>query len=312
MTPPILDISYSVGNEKIAKAFDLNPSESLINLFGCGWFEFVTGGIEALTASYIGEIIFGDNSIWKIITTGLRRAPKSHAIFLYVEIIVGFLDPLRRNVILKREQMEIKVGTITKWNDEKGFGFITPKSSRKQIFFHIHEFSREHKRPVEGLSVTYDKSTDSRGRNCALNVYPLKGHKKVTKANIQLLFAIIISITFLAIVGILVAKNKLPFIIFGAYIILSVVAFALYRNDKSAAEWDEWRTPESTLHLISIIGGWPGALIAQNKLRHKSKKLSFRVVFWATVIINCGVLSWLLTPDGATKLKILIENINIG
>lgn len=208
--------------------------------------------------------------------------------------------------------MESEIGTVTTWNDEKGFGFITPKSGEKQIFIHVNEFSKEHKRPIQGLSVSFNRKTDPRGRNYAVNVYPLKGHKKVDKANAQLLFSIIFSSTFFVIIAILVAINKLPIIIIGAYIILSLVAFGMYKKDKSAAEWDEWRTPESTLHLISLIGGWPGALIAQNKLRHKSKKLSFKVAYWATVMINCGTLAWLLTPDGSVKFNQLIQIIHFG
>ena len=205
-----------------------------------------------------------------------------------------------------------EIGTITKWNEEKGFGFITPKSGGKQIFIHINEFSRRHKRPTEGLSVNFDRTTDSRGRNCATNVYPLKGHRKTTRADSQLKFSIIFTSTFIAVVGLLAAIDRLPLVFPGAYIILSVVAFALYKKDKAAAEWDEWRIPENTLHFVSIIGGWPGALIAQNLLRHQSRKLSFRIFYWATVLINCGVLAWLLTPDGVDKLKVLIENFNIG
>ncbi len=53
-------------------------------------------------------------------------------------------------------KMESEIGTITKWNDEKGFGFITPNSGGKQIFIHINEFSREHKRPIQGISVKYN------------------------------------------------------------------------------------------------------------------------------------------------------------
>lgn len=208
--------------------------------------------------------------------------------------------------------MESETGKLTTWNDEKGFGFITSITGGKQIFIHINEFSKEHKRPIQNLSVTFDRRTDPKGRNYAVNVYPLKGHKKVNKADSQLLLSIIFSSTFLVIIGILVTINKLPLIIMGAYIILSLVAFGMYKKDKSAAEWDEWRTPESTLHLISLIGGWPGALIAQNKLRHKSKKLSFKVVYWATVMINCGALAWLLTPDGSMTLNILIQRINFG
>ena len=63
-----LDISYSVGNESIANAFDLKPNEPVISLFGFGWFEFVTWSVEALAASYIGEKIFREDSMWKNIT----------------------------------------------------------------------------------------------------------------------------------------------------------------------------------------------------------------------------------------------------
>jgi len=145
--------------------------------------------------------------------------------------------------------MTLENGKITSWNDDKGFGFITPKSGGKTIFIHINDFSKNHKRPTQGLSVNYNLSTDSIGRRCAVNVCPERGHKKVTKADRQLLFSIFLSITFLSVVGGLVILNKLPVIILGAYAILSLLTFALYAKDKSAAQSGNWRTSESTLHL---------------------------------------------------------------
>jgi len=208
--------------------------------------------------------------------------------------------------------MTLENGKITSWNDDKGFGFITPKSGGKTIFIHINDFSKNHKRPTQGLSVNYNLSTDSIGRRCAVNVCPERGHKKVTKVDRPLLFSIFLSITFLSVVGGLVILNKLPAIILGAYAILSLLTFALYAKDKSAAQSGNWRTSESTLHLFSLIGGWPGAIIAQSRLRHKSKKISFKVVCWVTVIINCGFLGWLLTSEGSHKLKMILKNINFG
>jgi len=206
--------------------------------------------------------------------------------------------------------MESEIGKITTWNDEKGYGFITSRSGGKNIFIHVNDFSKEHKRPIQGLSVTFDRKTDPRGRTYATNIYPLKGHKKINKADSQLLFSIMFSSTFFTVIGILVIINKLSIIIMGAYTIFSLAAFVMYKKDKSAAQWDEWRTPESTLHLISLIGGCPGALIAQNKLRHKSKKISFKAVYWATVLINCGALAWLLTTEGSLTFNALIQKVN--
>ena len=37
--------------------------------------------------------------------------------------------------------MQIK-GKLTSWNNDKGFGFITPFGSKKQIFVHIKSFNR--------------------------------------------------------------------------------------------------------------------------------------------------------------------------
>jgi uncharacterized membrane protein YsdA (DUF1294 family) len=74
----------------------------------------------------------------------------------------------------------------------------------------------------------------------------------------------------------------------------SVAAFAAYAWDKSAAQRGGWRLSERTLHFLALIGGWPGALLAQQVLRHKSRKQPFRIVFWFTVALNCGALVWFL------------------
>lgn len=77
-----------------------------------------------------------------------------------------------------------------------------------------------------------------------------------------------------------------------AYAALSLLAFAAYALDKSAAQAGGRRIPENTLHLLSLLGGWPGALAAQQWLRHKSVKASFLAMFWTTVLLNLGALAW--------------------
>ena len=206
--------------------------------------------------------------------------------------------------------MTSEIGIITTWNDEKGFGFITPKSGGTSVFIHINDFSRRHKRPIQGLSVIYSLSKDSRGRLCATNVYPEKGHKEVTKADKQKVLSVLISGVFIGTIIGLIFLNKFPLIILGFYVAISALTFGLYAADKWAAQTGQWRTTESTLHLFSLLGGWPGATIAQSHLRHKSKKISFRVVYWFTVLLNCSILGWLLTPEGEHVLKIVLREIN--
>lgn len=78
------------------------------------------------------------------------------------------------------------------------------------------------------------------------------------------------------------------------YAIASVITFLAYAQDKHAAQHNRWRTKENTLHSLALVGGWPGALLAQKLLRHKSSKASFQRVFWATVVVNVVAVGWLV------------------
>lgn len=203
----------------------------------------------------------------------------------------------------------MQIGTISNWNEEKGFGFITPKAGGKDIFLHINDYSRIHKKPFKGLEVKYISNTDAKGRKCATEVFPLRGHKNNGREIRQKIFSIFVFISVGCVTYFLHSYNYIPAIIVGLYAILSILAFLMYAKDKNAAELGAWRTQESTLHLIDLLGGWPGAAIAQSFLRHKSKKLSFRIIYWMTVIINCAGLYWLITPQGNLWLKSILRNI---
>ena len=200
-------------------------------------------------------------------------------------------------------------GKITSWNDDKGYGFITPFAGGKRVFIHIKAFSNSNRRPEINQVVTYALSSDKQGRPCAANA-TLAGDKlpeKTKQKNGSL--PTIVAAFFLVIVGVSVLTAKIPPLILALYIVGSLFTFIMYAADKSAARKGNWRTKESTLHLLSLAGGWPGALIAQQKLRHKSKKQSFRSVFWVTVLINCGAFIWMLTPTGAATLQSLISSV---
>jgi len=208
--------------------------------------------------------------------------------------------------------MNIEIGTVLDWHDEKGFGFIAPKSGGKKVFFHINDYSHRHKRPLKNLKVQYFLSTDQKGRHCAIDVAPIRGHKNNGYEVRQKLLSLTIFFLFSTALYFLYSFNKIPLEIVYVYGVSSILSFMMYAKDKNAAEVGKWRTPESTLHLLSIVGGWPSAKIAQSFLRHKSKKMSFRVTYWVTVCINCSALYWLTTPEGSMWLKTIIKNIKIG
>lgn len=79
------------------------------------------------------------------------------------------------------------------------------------------------------------------------------------------------------------------------YVALSLVLFGLYGHDKRAARNGRRRTPESSLHALALLGGWPGALVGQRVYHHKTRKSSFQIVFWSTVVANCAAAAWLLS-----------------
>lgn len=80
-------------------------------------------------------------------------------------------------------------------------------------------------------------------------------------------------------------------LLLATYSAMSMVTFAAYAVDKFKAKHAMWRMPEKTLHLMELCCGWPGALLAQRLLRHKSYKPSFRRVFWLMVLMNVCLVS---------------------
>ena len=200
-------------------------------------------------------------------------------------------------------------GTITSWNDEKGFGFITPSSGGNRVFVHIKAFSNRNRRPGINQLVTYAVSSDEKGRPCAINATLADDRlPERTKRSNDSLSGIVAGF-FLVIVGASVLTTRIPPLVLALYMVASLLTFIAYAVDKSAAKKGAWRTQERTLHLLSLAGGWPGALVAQRKFRHKTKKESFRAVFWLTVLLNCGVFVWLLTPTGGDTLRALIASV---
>jgi uncharacterized membrane protein YsdA (DUF1294 family) len=81
-------------------------------------------------------------------------------------------------------------------------------------------------------------------------------------------------------------------IILGIYGVVSLVAFIFYGFDKRRAIRGGRRIPEATLHTLELFGGFPGAFLAQQLFRHKTRKKSFLFVFWAIVALHLGFWTW--------------------
>jgi uncharacterized membrane protein YsdA (DUF1294 family) len=108
------------------------------------------------------------------------------------------------------------------------------------------------------------------------------------------LFLVLAPLAFFLLVGTSSYLGYLPGWILTLYLIASVLAFGLYAADKSAARREGRRMPESILHLVSLAGGWPGALVGQQLLHHKTGKAGFQSMFWVTVAVNCAFVVWLI------------------
>ena len=79
------------------------------------------------------------------------------------------------------------------------------------------------------------------------------------------------------------------------YALMSVLAYIAYAVDKKAAIKRRQRVSEKSLHLLGLLGGWPGALLAQQQLRHKTQKTAFQVTFWLTATLNLVCVGWLMS-----------------
>ena len=194
----------------------------------------------------------------------------------------------------------LQKGKVKSWNDDKGCGFIQPMLDGKDIFFHISAFSNSRRRPEVGQIVTYRLGQDASGRKRAESIsFSADQFSTATKKASGSHFSMVLAPLFLVFVALSGVFTSLPLSIVGLYLVLSLLTFVFYWVDKRQAQRRGQRTPENTLHLLSLLGGWPGAVFAQQTLRHKTKKQSFRQVFWFTCIVNCAILGWLMTEQGA-------------
>jgi uncharacterized membrane protein YsdA (DUF1294 family)/cold shock CspA family protein len=201
-------------------------------------------------------------------------------------------------------------GKISNWNAERGFGFITPAEGGERVFLHITAISDRRRPPADGDLVTYDLAFDERKRPRAVSVRPsmlTQPRSPAARASTSGSVAMVVALLFvLFLIGETLA-GALPLPVIATYGAFSFLTFLMYWFDKAAARQGRWRATENSLLFIGLACGWPGAVVAQRVLRHKSRKGSFQVAFWGTVVVNSVALGWLLTNSGSKFLEQLLR-----
>jgi uncharacterized membrane protein YsdA (DUF1294 family)/cold shock CspA family protein len=193
-------------------------------------------------------------------------------------------------------------GTIAEWNDDRGFGFIKPAEGGERVFCHVNAFQERSRRPSLNVTVTYEHGRDERGRLQARRVRfvstvrPVRASRQLDAPSApRLVTAIVGTSAFFIAVLVAVFMGAAPWWVVLWYIVLSIVTFVAYGWDKVSAQGGHWRTQEKTLHMLEMLGGWPGAWLAQPLWRHKSRKESFLVEFQVAAAINVvGLITFII------------------
>ena len=198
-------------------------------------------------------------------------------------------------------------GEVREWNAEKGYGFV--QHGRQRLFVHIRDFAERHRTPSTGDELTYTIGADLKGRPCAKDVLQPNDGGRIRPAHLLVLGALLAS-PVLAVWRL--APREFAAALAVVAFLSSVVSYGLYFWDKRRARKGVWRISEKTLHLWELLGGWPGAFLAQRQLRHKSSKASYQVAFWLIVLTHNTLaldwqLDWRITRSVRDRLGKLAE-----
>ena len=205
-------------------------------------------------------------------------------------------------------------GTVVRWDGGRGFGFIRTAASSADVFFHVRDFrSAGSVTPREGLEVAFDViHVGGKGpRAVAVHLPGVAGPRRMAAPSHRAVRAsrtreappanLGLALGVIAAYGAALAwgmwTHAFPWWLLPYLAAVNVVTFFAYWQDKHAAEQGRWRTPESTLHLWGLAGGWPLAWVAQQVLRHKSIKREFQATYWISVVMHLvvagGAVVWL-------------------
>lgn len=167
---------------------------------------------------------------------------------------------------------------IIEWDRQKGYGFL--QHGKQRVFLHRRDFAEHHKQPAVGDAINFQLGRDSQGRVCAIDATHVNDGGRITIVNILLVVGLLV----LPVIALQRRAADLRWVS-GYVLVLGLFTYWVYAVDKRRARQKEWRVSESTLHLLELLGGWPGAYLAQRRLRHKCSKVGYQFIFWLIVLI---------------------------
>ena len=207
-----------------------------------------------------------------------------------------------------------QAGRLSEWHADKGYGFVVPHDGGARVFVRIKAFQVSSRRPAQGDLISYALGTDAKGRVNAVDVRfagqrvaqpppRVRAEPRSSNARPNPVPRMTLGLIVLAAVVASAALGKLPAIVALLCLAMSVVSYFAYWYDKDMAGARQRRVPEGTLHLLDLLGGWPGGLIAQQQFRHKTVKASFQTGFWMTVVLNVAAMAWAVHQGLAQALS---------
>ena len=194
-----------------------------------------------------------------------------------------------------------KKGKIQHWNSSRGMGFIRNPKTGLDIFFRINDYLGSAS-PREGETVWFDEVVSQNTRPRAIAVSTVSGNADVHSHRPRRYIGRKTStgpfVLLLFLWSILIAwgvwENRLPVWVLAAALGVNVLTVLAYAKDPQGARPGYWRTSETFLHLLSLLGGWPSAGTAQTILQYRSRTQSFGTQDWGTVALHFTVLfGWL-------------------
>jgi uncharacterized membrane protein YsdA (DUF1294 family)/cold shock CspA family protein len=185
-------------------------------------------------------------------------------------------------------------GQIESWDLQKGYGYI--ESDGQRYFLHVRDFAKRHKTPEAGDVLTFSLGTDRKGRSCATQAIHRNDGGRLSVVHFGIFTGLLIAP---CLAGWRFGSHGFWFLV-GWAGAMSIITYWLYANDKKRARLGESRASETSLQVFALIGGWPGAFLAQHRLRHKCAKVSFQCLFWLIVAVHEFVaidflLGWRMT-----------------